>query len=223
MLTLPRVRLVIAASLDGRLALSSGGKGDIGGSGDKKALEEALAWSDATLMGRTTLSLHQSTCLIHDKRLINQRRKEGRTDQPLSLIVSKQGSIDNSWRFFKQPIKKWLLSPSKISPLILKSFDDQLVMRETWGDTLEILNQKGFSKIALLGGTKLITSLLLEDKIDELQITFVPRILTGKHSWTSVKIGHLPIGLSQANTWVLEELKDIGGSEVLLKYVRNRT
>jgi 5-amino-6-(5-phosphoribosylamino)uracil reductase len=96
-------------------------------------------------------------------------------------------------------------------------------MRETWGETLEILNQKGFSKIALLGGTKLITSLLLEDKIDELQITFVPRILTGKYSWTSVKIDHLPIELSQANTWVLEELKDIGGSEVLLKYVRNRT
>ena len=223
MLTLPRVRLVIAASLDGRLALSSGGKANIGGVGDKKALEEALAWSDATLMGRTTLSLHQSTCLINDTRLINQRRKEGRQDQPLSLIVSKQGSIDNSWRFFKQPVKKWLLSPSKISPLILKSFDDQLVMRETWGETLEILNQKGFSKIARLGGTKLITSLLLEDKIDELQITFVPRILTGKYSWTSIKIDHLPIELSQANTWVLEELKDIGGSEVLLKYVRNRT
>ncbi len=223
MLTLPRVRLVIAASLDGRLALSSGGKANIGGAGDKKALEEALAWSDATLMGRTTLSLHQSTCLINDTRLINQRRKEGRQDQPLSLIVSKQGSIDNSWKFFKQPVIKWLLSPSEISPLVLKSFDYQLVLRETWGETLEILNQKGFSKIALLGGTKLITSLLLEDKIDELQITFVPRILTGKYSWTSVKVDTLPIELSQSNTWVLEEVKDIGGSEVLLKYVRNRT
>ncbi len=223
MLTLPRVRLVIAASLDGRLALSSGGKADIGGSGDKKVLEEALAWSDATLMGRTTLSLHQSTCLIHKTRLINKRRKEGRPDQPFSLIVSKQGLINNSWRFFKQPVKKWLLSPTKISPLLSKSFDDQLVMRETWGETLEILNQKGLSKIVLLGGTKLITSLLLEDKIDELQITLVPRILTGKYSWTSVKIDNLPMELSQANNWDLEELKDIGGSEVLLKYLRNRT
>ncbi len=223
MLTLPRVRLVIAASLDGRLALSSGGKANIGGEGDKKALEEALAWSDATLMGRTTLSLHQSTCLIHDTRLINQRRKEGRPDQPLSLIVSKQGSIDNSWRFFKQPIKKWLLSPRKISPLISKSFDDQLLLRETWGETLETLHQKGLSKIALLGGSKLITSLLLEDKIDELQITFVPRILTGKYSWTSINIDNLPMELSKGNTWDLEGLKDIGGNEVLLKYLRNRT
>ena len=223
MLTLSRVRLVIAASLDGRLALPSGGKANIGGAGDKKALEDALAWSDATLMGRTTLSLHQSTCLIHDKRLINQRRKEGRTDQPLSLIVSKQGAIDNSWKFFSQPIKKLLISPGKMSELMSKSFDGQLLMKGTWGQTLEILNQKGFSKIALLGGAKLITSLLLEDKIDELQITFVPRILTGKYSWTSVKIDNLPMELNQANTWNLKELKDIGGSEVLLKYLRNRT
>ena len=100
MLTLPKVRLVIAASLDGRLALSSGGKANIGGAGDKKALEAALAWSAATLMGRTTLSLHQSTCLIHDKQLINRRRKEGKPDQPRSLIVRKQGSINNSWIFF---------------------------------------------------------------------------------------------------------------------------
>ena len=48
----------------------------------------------------------------------------------------------------------------------------------------------------------------LEDKIDELQITFVPRILTGKYSWTSVKIDNLPMELSQANTWNLKELKD---------------
>ncbi len=222
MLTLPRIRLVIAVSLDGRITQASGGKANLGGAGDRKALEEALAWSDATLMGRTTLSMHQSTCLINNKQLINQRREEGRPDQPLSLIVSKKGAIDNSWKFFSQPVQRWLISPYKMSELLSQSFDGQLLMKETWGQTLELLNQKGFSKIVLLGGTKLITSLLLEDKVDELQITFVPRILTGEYSWTSLKIGNLPIDLSKINSWTLEDMTDIGGSEVLMKYLRNR-
>ncbi len=222
MLTLPRVRLVIAISLDGRLTKATGGKADLGGAADQKALEEALAWSDATLMGRTTLQMHQSTCLIHDKKLINQRSKEGRPEQPLSLIVSKQGEIDTSWKFFNQPVKKWLLCPDQISEVVSKSFDNQLLMRETWRETLEILNQKGFSKIALLGGTKLITSLLLEDKVDELQLTFVPRILSGEYSWTSIKMNNLPIELTSKNAWILEDMKEIGGNEILLKYFRNR-
>ena len=222
MLVLPRVRLVIAVSLDGRLTFSSGGKGDFGGAGDRKALEQALAWSDATLMGRSTLSIHQSTCLIHDEKLINERKKEGRPDQPLSLIVSKQGLFDSSWRFFKQPIKKWLLTPEKISEVISKLFDHQLIMRDTWDQTLDVLNQKGLSRIALLGGEKLITSLLIEDKIDELQLTLVPRIFTGQYSWTSIRVNNLPIELTETNSWKLEEMKNIGENEVLLKYIRNR-
>ncbi len=222
MTSLPKIRLVIAVSLDGRLALSSGGKAELGGRGDYKALEEALAWSDATLMGRTTLSMHKSTCLIHDPKLINKRRQEGRSDQPLSLIVSKQGSFDNSWKFFKQPIKKWLLTPEKKSHHITDFFDNHLLMKETWGETLKILHQKGYSKIALLGGAKLITSIIEEDKIDELQLTFVPRILTGKFTWTTSKIDNLPIEITQSNAWKLNHLKNLGQNEVLLKYSRHR-
>ncbi len=223
MLNLPRVRLVIAISLDGRLALSSGGKANLGKEGDRKILEEALAWADATLMGRTTLSIHQSTCLIHNKGLIKQRRQDGRSPQPVSLIVSKHGAFDSSWKFFKQPLEKWLLSPNKMSKLISKPFDNQLLMSRTWGETLNELKKEGFSKIVLLGGTKLITSLLLEDKIDELQLTFVPRILSGKYSWTSLTMNNLPIGLTKENAWELEDALNLGGSEVLLKYLRNRT
>ncbi len=216
------VRLVIAVSLDGRIAFSSDVKANLGGSADRKVLEESLAWADATLMGRRTLSIHQNTCLIHSKKLINQRRKDGKQDQPISIIVSRKSSFKSNWEFFKQPIQKWLLSPKESSTKTLDYFNHQLRMRETWEENLNILNKKGFSKIALLGGAKLVTSLLLEDKIDELYLTFVPRILTGEYTWTALKVGHLPIELTKSNAWKLEAMQSIGGNEVLLKYLRNR-
>ena len=52
------IKLVLAISIDGRIAYSHGGASNIGGTGDRKILEQSLAWSDATLMGRKTLSIH---------------------------------------------------------------------------------------------------------------------------------------------------------------------
>ena len=42
----PRLRLVLAVSLDGRLAPPQGGAAQLGGPGDRRVLEEALAWAD---------------------------------------------------------------------------------------------------------------------------------------------------------------------------------
>jgi 5-amino-6-(5-phosphoribosylamino)uracil reductase len=69
----PELRLVLAVSLDGRLAPPDGGAAQIGGRGDRQVLEEALAWADACLIGGRTLRLHGSTCLIHAAPLLEQR------------------------------------------------------------------------------------------------------------------------------------------------------
>ena len=73
----PFVRLVLAISLDGRLAPPVGGAAQLGGEGDRRALEQALAWGDACLIGARTLRAHQCTCLIRNPQLLEQRRREG--------------------------------------------------------------------------------------------------------------------------------------------------
>ena len=77
---------MLAVSLDGRLAPAEGGASQIGGEGDRAVLEQALAWADACLIGAGTLRAHQCTCLIRNADLIDQRLREGRGEQPLSLI-----------------------------------------------------------------------------------------------------------------------------------------
>ena len=217
------MRLVLAISLDGRLAFPGGGKANLGGKGDRKALESALAWSDATLMGSGTLRAHKNVCLIHDLNLIKKRKEEGKASQPTSIIATKKAVFSEEWEYFKQPIERLLLR-TKLNNNILqiKGFKDSYLMQETWSETLCDLHEKGFSKIALLGGIQLIESIILEDKIDELQLTITPRILGGRYTWIQSKFTNIPKILTAPNALMLKEMKEIGNSEIRLLYKRNR-
>ncbi len=220
----PIVRLVLAVSLDGRLAIASGGKANLGREGDRKVLEEALTWSDATLMGSGTLRAHKNTCLIHDSNLIRQRKEEGKDPQPASIIITQSANFCSEWEYFKQPIKRLLLKPKLEShPFMNIGFDSNYEIKKTWSETLFNLYNLGFYKIALLGGMKLIKSILLEDNIDELQLTVTPRILGGNYTWIDTKLTNIPKVLTENNAWLLKEIKNIGNNEIMLLYKRNKS
>ena len=214
------VRLVLATSLDGRIAFANGGKGDLGSKGDREVLEKALAWCDATLMGSQTLRVHENTCLIHNNKLIEERVNENRSPQPLSIIVSRNTSFSDALEFFKQPVNRAILSPH---PTQIEHFKYQFLIEESWSKTIKNLHEKGYSKILLLGGIKLIRSFLEEDQIDELQLTLTPRILGGQYSWTAPDMKNIPLQLTKLNAWELESLEALESNEVMIKYLRSKS
>ena len=63
-MSIPRVIIVIASSLDGRIAFPGGGESHLGSEEDKKMLNQNLSMVDATIFGFGTLVAHQSTYLI---------------------------------------------------------------------------------------------------------------------------------------------------------------
>ena len=101
----PWLRLVLAVSLDGRLAPAGGGAAQLGGRGDRRALEEALAWADATLVGAETLRRHRSHCLIHHGDLLSRRQAERRPPQPIAIVVSRCAALPADLPFFHQPLQ----------------------------------------------------------------------------------------------------------------------
>ncbi len=217
------VKLVLASSIDGRIAYPKGGKTQLGNSGDRLALEESLAWSDAILMGGQTLRDHKSICIIKNKNLINKRISEGKIDQPISLIASNQIDFPINWLFFKQPVQRWLLQKQskKNLNILPNGFHKKINLKLTWRDSLDDLNQKGLSKIVLLGGANLISTFLIEDVINELQITITPHLLGGNYSWVSSKLSNLNTMMNESNSWILKEIKKLGNNELLIRYLRN--
>ena len=209
-------RLVLAISLDGRLAPAGGGAAQLGGSGDRRALEQALAWADGCLIGARTLRLHGSTCLIRDADLQQQRLSQGRSPQPTAIVVSGSGRFAADLPFFAQPIVRWLLH-SGPGPGAA-GFDRQLPL-SSWAEVRNRLAAEGLQRLVVLGGAQLAASLLAADGIDALQLTLCPLLLGGDHSWLPAT-ALLPKGLAG---WRLEQHQDLGGNELLLRYGRDRS
>ncbi|MDP6193401.1 MAG: RibD family protein [Prochlorococcus sp.] len=222
------VRLVLAISLDGRLAPAAGGAAQLGGASDRRVLEEALAWADGALLGSGTLRAHRSTCLIHDQDLLEQRLSAGRSAQPKVVVVSRQQGHSLDWPFFQQPIQRWLLSSQQPTgedstyPLPSAGYERQFLLASSWPQTLNRLVEAGLSKLVLLGGAQLLTSMLQDDAVDELQLTLTPRLLGGGHAWVPLQSLGLPEALMSADSWCLQEVKPLAGHELLLRYWRHR-
>jgi len=221
----PWVRLVLASSIDGRIAYPEGGKTQLGQSGDRLVLEEAIAWSDGILMGGQTLRDHRSICIIKNKSLLKQRILDGKAEQPISLIASNQSDFPINWLFFKQPVQRWLLQKEikNNHNQLPNGFHKRINLKFSWRDSLNDLNHEGLSKIVLLGGAKLISSFLIEDLINELQITITPHLLGGNHCWVSSKLNNLKQMINHNENWLLKETKQIGNNELLIRYFRNNS
>lgn len=209
----PELRLVLAVSLDGRLAPPSGGAAQIGGQGDRRVLEEALAWADACLIGGRTLRLHGSSCLIRQLDLLEQRSRQGLPPQPAAVVVSRSGSFDPSLRFFSQPLQRWLLGPERLEPPA--GFHVALPL-ETWQQALAALAARGLERLVLLGGAELAGALLEHQLVDELQLTLCPLLLGGSHTWLPASIALEP------GVWSLQEQRALEGEELMLRYRRLR-
>ena len=222
-MTKPWVKLVLASSIDGRLAYPEGGRTQLGKSGDRLVLEEALTWSDGILMGGQTLRDHESICIIKNKNLIKQRIVKGQNEQPISLVASNKNEFPMNWLFFKQPTKKWLLQKEdkKNKSILPIGFDKRIYLKVKWQESLENLYRKGISKIVLLGGANLISAFLAEDLINELQITITPFLLGGSYCWVSSKLNNLNKNMWQSNSWILKENKKLGNNELIIRYFRN--
>ena len=215
----PSVRLVLAVSLDGRLAPSSGGAAQLGGAGDRHVLEQALAWSDAVLIGAGTLRAHRCTCLIRDQQLLAQRKQDGRPLQPAAFVVSRNPDFCQDWPFFQQPLERHLLTPDRMSA---EGFCATYRLQPSWDSTLVELAAMGFYRLVLLGGAGLCGSLLEADQVDELQLTLSPRLLGGRFSWIPSDGFSLPPALSQPDAWMLISADRLSGNELLVRYGRSR-
>jgi 5-amino-6-(5-phosphoribosylamino)uracil reductase len=212
---------VLAISLDGRLAPAAGGAAQLGGTGDRRALEEALAWADGALIGAGTLRAHRTTCLIRDGERQAQRVQDGRPPQPVALVVSRQQSFPSEWPFFRQPLQRWLLTPPVVAP-VPSGFDQRLTLGQSWQETLRSLAKAGLQRVLLLGGAQLCGSLLAEDVVDELQLTLTPKLLGGAHHWLPTGPKGLPDLLAEPGAWGLERCDRLEADEVLLHYCRQR-
>ena len=94
-MSIPRVIIVIASSLDGRIAFPGGGESHLGSDEDKKILNQSLSMVDATIFGLGTLKAHESTYLIKNRNENNEEKIS--KSQPISIVASNSKNFNSNW------------------------------------------------------------------------------------------------------------------------------
>jgi len=213
----PEIILVIAISLDGRIAFPKGGESHLGSKYDKQLLNNSLKKVDATLFGSGTLKAHQSTILIRKNNFF-KNRQEISVNQPISIIAGNSRNFSKNWRYFNQPIRKWLISSDRNIKDSKVNFDKTFFYEDSWLNTLNILKQEGIKRIALLGGAKLIESFFKEDLIDEIKITICPKVIGGRYAWIPYKEKNEIFNFE--NRWKIKMTKVLKTNEIFIHYTK---
>ena len=213
-MNIPSVTIIIASSLDGRIAFPEGGESHLGSEEDRRMLDRNLSIVDATIFGLGTLKTHQSTYLIKNRFKKSQEKISKK--QPISIVASNSRKFSKNWSYFRQPIERWLISSNKIDNSTKSYFDKEIFYKNSWETTLILLKKEGINNLALLGGAKLISSFIKEDLISDIKITIIPRIIGGKYTWIPPKQSNEIFNLK--NFWNVKSIKNLMNNEIHIHY-----
>jgi 5-amino-6-(5-phosphoribosylamino)uracil reductase len=193
----PQTTAILAMTADGKIADYQRSPARFGSTNDKIHLEKQVSLVDGVLFGANTLRAYGTTISISDPKLLQTRLERSQQSQPVQIVVSASGNLDSKWRFFQQPIPRWLLTLPSGAKLWReqKEFERILIIQGTketqssinWISTFVQLKQLGLNKLAILGGGELVASLLAENLIDDFWLTICPVIFGGKNSPTPVE------------------------------------
>jgi 5-amino-6-(5-phosphoribosylamino)uracil reductase len=245
----PLATVILAISADGKIADAVRSPARFGSANDKAHLEQQVAANDAVLFGNGTLQAYGTTMRVISPELLKQRELAGKPPQPVQIVCSRSREFDPNLRFFQQPVPRWLLTGNHadvsngqdarstrdefscgtgILPVLedgaIGKFDRTLIANTIegeidWIDAFPQLETLGIKRLAILGGGKLVASVLAAGLIDELWLTVCPLILGGADAPTPVEGKGFLADL--APKLELLAVKQVGG-EVFLHYKVDR-
>lgn len=234
MLPLPHVTVVLAMSADGKISDTSRSSARFPSSQDQHHLQTRVAAADATLFGAGTLRAYGTTLSVRDAALLAQRQQQGQPAQPSQIVCSASGQLDPSWRFFAQPVPRWLLtSPAGASQWAticeqakIQTEDEPfqqvlpwLTSPTDWQTILSQLKAQGTDQLLVMGGGKLVAALAAADVVDELWLTVCPLLIGGRHAPTPVDGDGFQLSVAPRLQLLSAETVN---DEVFLHYRRSR-
>ena len=106
----PYITVILAMSADGKIADASRSAARFSSATDKAHLEAQIARADATLFGAGTLRAYGTTLPVSDSALIVGRQFRHQPHQPIQIVCSATGNLYPQYRFFQQPVPRWLIT-----------------------------------------------------------------------------------------------------------------
>jgi riboflavin biosynthesis pyrimidine reductase len=109
----PLVALNMVTTADGRATLR--GTADIGTRTDRALLRHLRALVDGVMVGAGTLRAHDFTPRATSREALDRRELAARRDQPLAIVVSREGTLDTEKKFFGLPQERIVVVSDRAS------------------------------------------------------------------------------------------------------------
>ena len=214
--------VILAMTADGKIADYQHSAARFGSDRDRDHLEKQISLADGVLFGAGTLRAYGTTLTVEDRKLLQERIERSQSPQPVQIVVSASGNLNPQWRFFQQPIPRWLLTCDRGGSWQNQSGFERILTCSTikndpsidWSEAFIQFKELGINKLAILGGAELVASLLAVDLVDELWLTICPLILGGN---APTPVGGMGWLQSQGKQLKLLEVKQLE-EEVFLHY-----
>lgn len=213
----PHLYLDMVASVDGA-ATVEGRTRQLGGEADHVAFRRLRETCDAILVGAGTVRVENYGPPRRHDGTVDRRRGRGLTDLPTVVVVSASLALDPTAKLFSDPA---------LRPVILTVADAPQARRQALAPVaelvsvgtgavdltaaMEVLADRGWTRVLCEGGPNLNASLFALDLVDELFLTVAPTIV----GITERRIVEGPIGERRAAELV--ELRH-HEHELLLRY-----
>ena len=199
----PFVFINMAVSADGKIATANRAVHSFGSTRDLEHLYELRATADAILCGARTVEISEATLGNGGERFRRLRLRNGLAEYPLRVIVTGSGSIDPGAKIFQK----------RFSPIIVvttqRTSQEKLNQLQDLAENIRISGKKEINFPAVLrwlrekwnvkrllceGGGELNDALFRAGVVDEINLTFCPKIFGGRTAPTiSDGIGHLKL------------------------------
>jgi riboflavin-specific deaminase-like protein len=185
----PYVFLNVAVSADGKIATANRAVHSFGSARDLEHLYELRATADAVLSGARTVEISAATLGNGGEKFRRRRLRAGLSEYPLRIIVSGGGSIDPEAKIFQK----------RFSPIILlttgRAAKQKLAALGKLVEEVKICGTKevdfasafrwlrerwNIQRLLCEGGGEVNDALFAADLVDEIHMTFCPKIFGGR-------------------------------------------
>ncbi len=180
-MSLPYVILKSAMSIDGYIDDSSGERLLLSNEADFERLDQVRSECDAILVGAGTLRTDNPSLLIKSSERQKYRVERKLSAEPMKVTVTLSGSLSQESRFFTTGEgKKMVYCPKNLADKLMSelagrpSTDICGLENLSLEAILNDLAERGIKKLLVEGGTRIATSFLAANLVDELQVTIAP-------------------------------------------------
>lgn len=210
------VAVNFALSWDARISSAAGSPANFSSPRDKALLLAIRATADAVMVGRRTVETDQMEMGLPDGALREARLARGQQEYPLRVLVSGSGRISPELKVFQKTFSPVLLftagepSPEVAERATVHRMEGVSISPR---EILRVLAEEyGVKRLVCEGGAGLMRSLLEEDLVDEINLTFCPLIYGGAAAPTLTgNVEQTPEFLPASRTCRLESMEVVDG------------